>query len=106
MHIALLAPLPPEQTGIADYAAHFRAALEQCGVTVHTPLQGPTPANLQQRLQSFDWRQVQLVHAELGGGRLGEFQALDYLRQQHPQLPLTATAHDPERLVWRRAQLP
>lgn len=106
MHIALLAPLPPEQTGIADYAAHFRAALEQRGVTVHTPLQGATPANLQQRLQSFDWRQVQLVHAELGGGRLGEFQALDYLRQQHPQLPLTATVHDPERLVWRRAQLP
>lgn len=23
MRIALLAPLPPEQTGIADYAAHF-----------------------------------------------------------------------------------
>ena len=28
MRIALLAPLPPEQTGIADYAANLKAALE------------------------------------------------------------------------------
>jgi glycosyltransferase involved in cell wall biosynthesis len=106
MRIALLAPLPPEQTGIADYAAHFRAALELQGVSVLTPLQSASPANLQQHLQSFDWQQVQLVHAELGGGRLGEFQALNYLRQHYPHLPLTATVHDPERLVWRRAALP
>ncbi|EPN42251.1 glycosyl transferase, group 1 family protein PslF, partial [Pseudomonas syringae pv. actinidiae ICMP 18807] len=28
MRIALLAPLPPEQNGIADYAGHLRQALE------------------------------------------------------------------------------
>ena len=28
MRIALLAPLPPEKNGIADYANHFRTALE------------------------------------------------------------------------------
>ncbi|HHJ1404212.1 TPA: hypothetical protein ACQGP1_001789, partial [Pseudomonas aeruginosa] len=26
MRIALLAPLPPEKNGIADYASHFRNA--------------------------------------------------------------------------------
>ena len=106
MRIALLAPLPPEQTGIADYAAHLRNALVELGIEVLTPLKGcHQPAELQRRLQGFDWSSVDLVHAELGGGRFGEFQALDYLRLAHPQLPLTATVHDPERLIWRRAKL-
>ena len=106
MRIALLAPLPPEQTGIADYADHFRRALELRGIEVLTPLQGCTWAQLPRRLSEFDWSQIDLAHAELGGGRLVEFHALDYLRQQHPKLPSTATVHDPERLVWRRAALP
>ncbi|WP_068826378.1 glycosyltransferase [Pseudomonas sp. BMS12] len=106
MRIALLAPLPPEQTGIADYAEHFRRALVERGVEVLTPLQGCTPERLGERLSSFDWSQVQLAHAELGGGRLNEFHSLDYLRRYQPGLALTATVHDPERLVWRRAQLP
>ena len=106
MRIALLAPLPPEQTGIADYAAHLRSALRELGLEVLTPLEGCQDlAEQLRRLQAFDWRSVDLVHAELGGGRFGEFQALDYLRRAQPQLPLTATVHDPERLIWRRAQL-
>lgn len=106
MRIALLAPLPPEQTGIADYAAHLCNALIELGIEVLTPLKGcPDATELQRRLHVFDWNSVDLVHAELGGGRFGEFQALDYLRQAHPQLPLTATVHDPERLIWRRANL-
>ncbi|EPM71692.1 group 1 glycosyl transferase, partial [Pseudomonas syringae pv. actinidiae ICMP 18886] len=40
MRIALLAPLPPEQNGIADYAGHLRQALEGLGLQVSTPLQG------------------------------------------------------------------
>ena len=43
MRLALLSPLPPEQTGIADYAAHCRAALNHAGVDVLTPLQGQRP---------------------------------------------------------------
>ncbi|WP_432754381.1 glycosyltransferase [Pseudomonas sp. WMBT8] len=106
MRIALLAPLPPEQTGIADYAAHLRSALCDQGLEVLTPLEGCLDLTQQlQRLQAFDWRGVDLVHAELGGGRFAEFQALDYLRRAQPQLPLTATVHDPERLIWRRARL-
>ena len=106
MRIALLAPLPPEQNGIADYAAHLRSALRDQGLEVLTPLEGCLDLTQQlQRLQAFDWHGVDLVHAELGGGRFAEFQALDYLRRAQPQLPLTATVHDPERLIWRRAKL-
>ncbi|MBD9460363.1 glycosyltransferase [Pseudomonas sp. PDM05] len=108
MRIALLAPLPPEKNGIADYANHFKTALEQLGVTVATPLsgaQGSTQA-IQQAIAAFNWQSVDLVHAELGGGRLGEFLALRELRKAHPTLALTATVHDPERIVWRRERLP
>ena len=108
MRIALLAPLPPEKNGIADYANHFRTALEHLGVTVLTPLTGVASNSeaIKQAIAAFDWQSVDLVHAELGGGRLGEFLALRELRKTYPALPLTATVHDPERIVWRREQLP
>ena len=108
MHIALLAPLAPEQNGIADYAGHLKAALLSQGIEVSTPLAGigNDPERAVQRVASTDWRGIDLVHAELGGGRLAEFHALRALRQRFAKLPLTATVHDPERLVWRRAKLP
>ncbi len=108
MHIALLAPLPPEQNGIADYAGHLKHALEQLGVQVSTPLAGVGNDQMRavQRVAETDWQGIDLVHAEIGGGRLAEFHALRTLRKRFPQLPLTATVHDPERLVWRRAKLP
>ncbi len=108
MRIALLAPLPPEKNGIADYANYFKAALEQLGVTVATPLSGVEGSSvaIKQAVAGFDWQSVDLVHAELGGGRLGEFLALRELRKAYPNLPLTATVHDPERMVWRREHLP
>ena len=108
MRIALLAPLPPEKNGIADYAGHFKAALEADGVEVLTPLAGcgAERGAVNARVSSFDWSGVDLVHGELGGGRLREFHALELLRMRYPALPLTATIHDPERLVWRQANLP
>ncbi|VTM12010.1 protein PslE [Pseudomonas aeruginosa] len=108
MRIALLAPLPPEKNGIADYASHFRNALQGLGIEVATPLAGVAAdsANIVSRLDSVDWNAFDLVHAELGGGRLGEFIALRELRKRFPRLPLSATVHDPERMVWRRERLP
>ncbi|WP_341958725.1 glycosyltransferase [Pseudomonas sp. RC10] len=108
MQIALLAPLPPEQNGIADYAGHLKQALEDLGVRVRTPLHGVgnDPQAARQRVAEADWQGIDLVHAEIGGGRLAEFHALRALRQRFAHLPLTATVHDPERLVWRRQQLP
>jgi polysaccharide biosynthesis protein PslF len=108
MRIALLAPLPPEQTGIADYAAHLKHALEAQGAEIMTPLAGcgNDPQDAEARIAAFDWQDIDLAHGELGGGRLAEFHALRTLRRLRPALPLSATVHDPERLVWRRARLP
>jgi len=108
MRIALLAPLPPEQIGIADYAAAFKTALEEQEIEVITPLPAleHDPEAVRRRVGAIDWQGVDLVHAELGGGRLGEFHALSELRCCFPRLPLTATVHDPERLVWRSHRLP
>ncbi|MEJ8320835.1 glycosyltransferase [Pseudomonas oryzihabitans] len=107
MRIALLAPLPMERNGIADYAVHFRQALEEEGMEVLIPLRHPEhggrPAR---RLTDFDWLSVDVVHAELGGGRVREYETLLRLRQRYPRLPITVTVHDPERLVWRRRQQP
>ena len=114
MKLALLAPLPPEQTGIADYAQQWSEALRQAGVQVSTPLLGqPALRNWQEARQwvsQQDWQDVDVVHAELGGGRLSEFFAMNALRAWSaspgspaaPHRPrLSATVHDPERLVWR-----
>ncbi|MEY4767182.1 MAG: hypothetical protein RI907_3855 [Pseudomonadota bacterium] len=105
MRLALLSPLPPEQTGIADYAAHCRTALNQAGVEVLTPLQGQRPITSLAAAKAWvaerDWRRVDVVHAELGGGRLGEFYTLCALAQLPSRPALSATVHDPERLVWK-----
>nr|WP_199064710.1 glycosyltransferase [Chromobacterium sp. ASV5] len=110
MRIALLSPLPPEQSGIADYALAWRDAMRAAGVEVATPFAGaPLTAEadaLAARMQDVAWDDFDLVHAELGGGRCGEFLALEWLAHYRPGLPLTATAHDPERLIWRPAALP
>lgn len=106
MNVVLLSPLPPQRTGIADYAQHWRRAVEACGVQVQAPLgAGDTFSSLAQArewVRGRDWRGVDVVHAELGGGRLREFLALSALASMSGRRPrLSATVHDPERLVWR-----
>lgn len=112
MRVALLSPLPPERTGIADYAAHWREALAASGVAVDAPLgERPAFASLHEArawVQAQDWRGVDVVHAELGGGRQREYLALRALQAWRRAQPvgaavpaLSATVHDPERLVWR-----
>lgn len=105
MRLALLSPLPPEQTGIADYAAHWRRAVQAAGVEVLTPLAGQRPirslGDARKWVAERDWSKVDVVHAELGGGRHSEFFVMAALAML-PQRPrLSATVHDPERLVWR-----
>ncbi|MDI1349101.1 glycosyltransferase [Aquabacterium sp.] len=105
MRLALLSPLPPEQTGIADYAAHCRAALNQAGVDVLTPLQGQRPitslATAKAWVAERDWRRIDVVHAELGGGRHSEFLTLCALASLPNRPALSVTVHDPERLIWK-----
>jgi glycosyltransferase involved in cell wall biosynthesis len=100
-----LSPLPPEQTGIADYANHLMHALNQVGVEVVTPLRGmPSIGSLREAqhwVHAQDWSGVDVVHAELGGGRFSEFFTLSALAGLVKHPALSATVHDPERLVWR-----
>ncbi|MDW5419019.1 glycosyltransferase [Iodobacter sp. CM08] len=110
MRIALIAPLPPEQNGIADYAFALQQALSQEGLVLITPFKNQRLAarasGIDQQMQGIDWQKFDLVHAELGGGRSGEFMALEWLSEHYPDLPLSATVHDPERLIWRPAGWP
>lgn len=105
MRLALLSPLPPEQTGIADYAAHFRRAINGAGIEVLTPLHGQRPLTSLAAARAWvaerDWSRVDVVHAELGGGRHSEFFALCALAELSQRPALSATIHDPERIVWR-----
>lgn len=105
MRLALLSPLPPEQTGIADYAAHFRVAIQQAGVDVLTPLVGQRPMGSLSEARAWvaerDWQHVDVVHAELGGGRHSEFLTLCALAELANRPALSATIHDPERLIWK-----
>lgn len=105
MRLALLSPLPPEQTGIADYAANFRRALNGAGIDVLTPLLGQRPlssmADARRWVAERDWSKVDVVHAEIGGGRHSEFFALCALARLPQRPALSVTVHDPERLVWR-----
>ncbi|MHB1587357.1 MAG: glycosyltransferase [Acidiferrobacteraceae bacterium] len=105
-----MTPLPPEQTGIADYAAALRNALERDGIQVSTPLQAlPREASrehIRRTVTEIDWSAFDVVHVELGGGQPREFVALETLQTQSPTPPLTLTVHDPERLVWRPDRLP
>ena len=105
MRVVLLSPLPPEQTGLAEYAAQWRRAVHAAGVRVLTPMQGQKPpqslAEARRWVAERDWKQVDVVHAELGVGRHSEYYVLAALAAlpEHPRL--SVTAHDPDRLVWQ-----
>ncbi|GEM_PF-194156 len=105
MRVVLMSPLPPERTGIADYAAQCRHALNGAGVDVLTPLLGQKPieslADAHRWVAERDWSRVDVVHAEIGGGRTSEFFALCALARLPDRPALSITVHDPERLVWR-----
>jgi glycosyltransferase involved in cell wall biosynthesis len=105
MKIALISPWPPEASGIADYAALFAAALERAGAKVINPV----PASghiadmtaIETAALRVPLREVDLVHCELGGGRIRQFLLTRKLLEIAPDVNVTATVHDPERLAWR-----
>lgn len=105
MRLALLSPLPPEQTGIADYAEHWRQALVRTGVEIVAPLQGQPPIKSLAQARAWvaqqNWRDIDVVHAELGGGRFSEFLVMTALTELPLRPRLSATVHDPERIIWR-----
>lgn len=110
MKIALLSPLPPEKNGIAGYADSFAAALQASGVELKLPLKGEGNFTAIKEVAAFvyshEWSDIDLVHVELGGGRLREYLVTKALRSLYPNLLITATIHDPERIIWQSTKLP
>lgn len=110
MKVALLSPLPPEKNGIASYADLFGTALQASGVELKVPLKGEGNFTSIKEVASFvhrhEWNDVDLVHVELGGGRLREYLIIKKLRSLYPNLLITATIHDPERIIWQSTKLP
>lgn len=96
MKIALLAPLPPEPSGIANYAAYLKQSLEQLGVSFVIP---PAGLPIKQQMDYLRRQGIALAHAEFGAGLTRYFPLAQ--RLVHAGIPVTATVHDPERLVWR-----
>ena len=105
MRIALVSPWPPEASGIANYAVFFKSALENAGVEVtNVGLDLPDTRSyrdIEGIAERFPLSDMDLAHFELGGGRIRHFLLLDALLKRYPQLAITATIHDPERLAWR-----
>ncbi len=103
--IALISPWPPEASGIADYAVLFKQALEAAGVEVLNPVPdlytARTSADIHDAALRVPVNDVELVHFELGGGRIRHFLLLQELLKLHPGLRTTATIHDPNRIAWR-----
>jgi len=108
--LALLCPLPPEKNGIANYADFFSSALIGAGVDLCSPLRGEANFTSIDEATDFvsrqDWGEIDLVHVELGGGRIREYLIIKVLRRLYPNLPITATIHDPERIIWQAVKLP
>lgn len=104
MRVVLLSSLPPEQTTIADFAARWRSAANQAEVEVLTPMQGQRPlvtlTEAQHWVAERDWTKVDAVHAQLGRGRRSEFLILCALAQLKQRPALSATVHEPDRLIW------
>jgi glycosyltransferase involved in cell wall biosynthesis len=105
LRIALVSPWPPEASGIAHYATQFAHALEGRGARVITPLRDLHGIRTMPEIEAAAGRipvaDVDLVHFELGGGRIRQFLVAEALFRRCPGIVATATAHDPERMVWR-----
>lgn len=97
MRLALLSPLPPDPSRVAQHAAQFRRALNLADIDVLTPLVGQRPLeNLAQAkawVAERDWRGVDVVHAEFAPGQRTIYWVMQALARL-PQGPaLTATLH-------------
>lgn len=100
MRVALFAPDPTEQNGVAAYACAFETALQSAGVEVLRPFL-ETDFDRTHPLDYLRQRAVDIVHFEMGGGRTREFLLAEYLVKHGMGSKITMTVHDPERLVWR-----
>ena len=107
--VLYLTPYPPTRSGIADYAARFKKAIEGASpfrLTVEPleDLSADSPGDLRRIYKAVSawrtrWPDTALVHAEIGCRQHAAFYSLDFLRRLMPDLPYVITVHDPPLVV-------
>lgn len=99
MRLALLSPLPPETSRLAQHAAQFRRVLNHAGIDVLTPLVGQRPLHSLDQAKAWvaerDWRGVDVVHAELAPGQRTVYWIMQALARLPDGPVLSATVHEP-----------
>jgi len=109
MKILYVAPYPPLRTGIADYAYHYKKAMEQkLGVqmdlldlyqseSISMPRQFLA---LSRQIRLFkDIERYDLIHFEIGIGQNREFYILYFVKKYYPEKRVVATIHDPPKVL-------
>lgn len=106
--ICYVTPFPPFPNGVADYAGHFKRAMERFSdwrLDVADPTRSMLACNslrdlLRVRARVKRWREsgvlndAHLVHAEIGYKQHEEFYTLYWLRRLMPRMPYSLTVHD------------
>jgi len=110
--ILYLTPYPPTRSGIADYAATFKQAIEGSTHWRMRVANRPTDAEGNKLIDIFKvyhlvstWQRsgmlqhMRLVHAEIGYKQHIEFLTLLWLHYLAPHLPSVVTIHDPPLMI-------
>jgi len=109
MKILYVAPYPPLKSGIADYAYHFKKAMEQnldiqmdlLDICQNENICSPKKLlALGKQIKSFrDITKYDLVHFEIGIGQNREFYILHFIKKYYPKVKVVVTLHDPPRVL-------
>jgi len=109
MRILYVAPYPPLKSGVADYAYHFKKAMEQNldiqmdlldifqNENIYTINEFASLGNQIKFLKKI--REYNIIHFEIGVGQNREFYILHFIKKYHPLIKTVVTLHDPPRVL-------
>jgi len=109
MRILYVAPYPPLKSGVADYAYHFKKAMEQ-NLDIQMDLldifqnENIYTINkflfLRKQIKSLELSEkYNLIHFEIGVGQNREFYILHFIKKYYPLIKTIVTLHDPPRVL-------
>lgn len=109
MRILYVTPYPPLNTGIADYAYHFRKVIKQNlnvqadllniyqNENIDTPKKFLALGGAVKRFSGI--KEYDLAHFEIGVGQNREFYILHWIKKHYPSLKTVVTLHDPPKVL-------
>ncbi|MBU4349102.1 glycosyltransferase family 4 protein [bacterium] len=108
MKILYVAPYPPLKSGVADYAYHFKKAMEQ-NLDIQMDLldifQNENIYTLRKflslgkKVKLLNIESYDLAHFEIGNGQNREFYILCFIQKLFPNLKTIVTLHDPPQVL-------